>query len=125
MAATVREISVNMDQPCTSCGQMGAVNSTGICLECVAKRVTGERIGPKSIGVIMDRIGKHLSTYYHEINEAYLKCDELTIGFSVKVKQSKVEANSIEITTGITFVADKIKDDSTDLVNEAQGDLFK
>lgn len=39
MTIKTLEIHVDLDKPCKKCGKGGAVNDTGLCLNCISKRI--------------------------------------------------------------------------------------
>jgi len=41
MAATVRTVTIHMDGTCSACGRKRPVSESGLCLECITKRITG------------------------------------------------------------------------------------
>lgn len=106
------EIKIDMDKPCTKCGQMGS----GICLECATQKYS--RIGEKVIANIADHVENLLRTYLPNLNRAYLNEDSMKVGFSVDIEPGT--GGDLVITTKISFVESKVKDELQVTVNERQ-----
>ena len=116
-------INIDIDRPCNICGKKGAVQG-GICLECAADRIAknlGLRIGGKTFQSILARIASLFHTYQAQLNDAYLKTDDLTISISIKIRP---KGKYMAVQTMLSFVAEKVQDGGVDLVDEAQGGLF-
>ena len=80
------------------------------------------RIGNKTIARIVEDLEHHLHVYQEDINEAYLKADDaLAITLTARLSPDK---GRTKVETGISFVAEKIKDKVTAYVDEDQQDLF-
>ena len=117
-------ITVDIDKPCNICGKKGSTAQGGICLKCAADRIDKGltlRIGNKIFQSILTRISNLLNTYQGQLNDAYLKTDDLMISISIKIKP---KGKYMAVQTMLSFVAEKVQDGGVDLVDEAQGGLF-
>jgi len=117
-------INIDMDRPCNICGRTGDTAQTGICLKCAADRIAKGltlRIGNKIFQSILTRTANLLNTYQVQLNDAYLKTDDLTISISIKIRP---KGKYMAVQTMLSFVAEKVQDGGVDLVDEAQGGLF-
>lgn len=76
--------------------------------------------GPKCVSEIKEQVGQLLESYQGKIDEAYLRQPE-DMGLSISVKLSPGDtATSIKIETGLSFVAERIKDKTKGSADEAQ-----
>ena len=116
-------IKIDTDQACKKCGQMGAAQG-GICIECAAKKfVSVNRIGQKTVRAITDQVEGMLQTYLSSINHAYLLEEKLTIGFTSVITPGT--GGDLVLTTRISFIESRVKDETEMTVNEAQLDMFE
>jgi len=77
-------------------------------------------IGDQAIDEIKEQVGQLLESYSGPINTAYLKNPgELAIGFIVKLSPGKKTTETI-IETGMSFVAERVKDKTKSTIDEAQ-----
>lgn len=68
-------------------------------------------------------IGELLRTHWPEIDASYVRAEEgISLGFTVKI--SPVASGVHMVKTGISFVADRVKDEIGCKVNEEQEALF-
>ena len=114
-------IKIDMDKACKECGQMGAAQG-GICIECAGKRAL-PKIGQKTIRAITDQVEAMLQTYLAALNRAYLNEGTLTVGLSCAITPGT--GGDLVLTTKISFVESRVKDETQMTVNEAQGSLFE
>ena len=76
--------------------------------------------GPKCITEIKEQVGQLLESYRVKIDETYLRQPD-DMGISISIKMSPGDtATSIHIETGISFVAERIKDKTKGSADEAQ-----
>ncbi len=131
---TTPTITINMDKRCVKCGQKGRTDS-GYCLKCagdiIVDKIKNERrgnmqkIGDKTIHFLQDTISGFLSDKKDQINEAYIKTggDKLTIAISATIQPAK--GDQLRVKVGISFVADRVKDELEVDIDEAQQALFE
>lgn len=116
-------ITIDMDKPCKECGAMGTLRH-GICVECAAKLIMPvNKIGQKTVRAISDQVEAMLQTYLAALNRAYLNEDSLTVGFSCAITPGT--GGDLVLTTKISFVESRVKDETQMTVNEAQIGLFE
>ena len=76
--------------------------------------------GPKCIDEAVDQYRQLLEAYQSKIDEAYLRNpDEMGISVSVKLSPGKTET-ALNIETGLSFVAERIKDKTKGSADERQ-----
>lgn len=80
-------------------------------------------IGPKVTQEIRDIFNELLSVHEKSIQAAYAKEGTVTVAMSFKLAPSEVKADSIDVTGGINFVAERVKDSIKATVTENQVDL--
>jgi len=114
-------IKIDMDKACKECGQMGA-GLGGICIECAGKRAL-PKIGQKTVRAITDQVEGMIQTYLGSINHAYLLEEKLTIGFTSVITPGT--GGDLVLTTRISFIESRVKDETQITVNEAQIGLFE
>jgi len=116
-------IAINMDKACKECGQMGTAQG-GICIDCAAKKILPiNKIGQKTIRAITDQVEAMLQTYLAALNRAYLNEENLKVGFSTDITPGT--GGDLVLTTKISFVESRVKDETQMTVNEAQIGLFE
>lgn len=120
---TEHKIEIDMDKPCTKCGQMGAMPN-GICMECAAGSIidNGERIFVESLVSASKQINKLMAIHSDEARKAYIKSDDgkLNIGLSVELSPSEEVQNAIKVKVKINFVESRVKDESMERVSSQQ-----
>jgi len=78
-------------------------------------------IGDKTITETGDMLQGHLWDYRKSIDEAYCECDNaLTVTLKAKYSPS---GSGVKIDTAIDFIAEKIKDSSSRIIDENQQPL--
>jgi len=117
-------IEIDTDKKCSQCGQPGA-GQGGICLDCVAKNIEQpiDRIGPKTIKAVADQIEGMLFSYTANLNQAYLSEDSLKVSFTADI--SPGTGSDLIVTVKMNFVESRIKEETSQVVNERQGNLFE
>lgn len=78
-------------------------------------------IGPAVRGKMVEMVERLLMDHLEAIDEAYRRQGELTVSLPIKLSPEK---GYIGVKAGITFVAEKVKDEITELVDEDQQNLF-
>jgi hypothetical protein len=82
-------------------------------------------IGPKSIARMKLEASDNIDVYAKQIDDAFMKSEDgklkVSIGFDLCVSQ--IQPTGIEISTTISFVADRIKAKTISTVVENQADL--
>jgi predicted hydrolase (HD superfamily) len=66
-----------------------------------------EKITAEVLNAIEKQIGKHLTDYQPEINNAFDVMEEVTISLSCKLTP---EGDNVQVQTNISFVESKVKD---------------
>ncbi len=117
---TTPTIEIDMDTPCSQCGQIGSTGKGGICLECVTNRLS--KIGPKTIKAVADQVEAMLFTYQANLNRAYPNEEDLKIGFSVDIGPGT--GGDLIVTVKMSFVESRVKDETQTTVNEQQMEIF-
>lgn len=81
-------------------------------------------IGPVAIERIMDHVGALCEAYREQIDDAYLNADnDLKVAFTVHLSPGKA-VDDLNIETGMSFIASKVKDSVKDTVSERQTSLL-
>lgn len=116
-------IEINEDRACSKCGEKGALKN-GLCMTCAAARqgIFLGPIGEKTILAISGQVVEMLGAYLNNVNSAYHQEDKVTLGFTTNVEPGK--GKELKITTKLSFVESRVKDERETWVNEAQGELF-
>ena len=116
-------IKVDMNQACTNCGQRGTTEG-GLCFGCIsAKIASAGRIGQKTVRAITDQVEGMLQTYLASINHAYALEEKLAIGFTSVITPGT--GGDLILTTRISFIESRVKDETEMTVNEDQIGLFE
>jgi len=119
-------IRINQDQKCSKCGKGGAVESSGVCLSCTTKIITGkfkkerdrpmETITEPMIAKAIEKLQKHLLDHHLEIDKAYCNLEEDETGYKIeklavnlKVKFEQM-GKKIAMQTEIAFSTGKVRD---------------
>ena len=116
-------IEINPDKACSKCGAIGALTNR-LCKKCVDDGMI-DKLSPireKTINAIVDQVEGMLRAYIIQINSAYRNGENLRIGFAAEIAPGT--GGDMVITTKISFVEARIKDELQITVNEAQEDLF-
>lgn len=121
-------IEIDMDKPCTACGQMGSAQG-GICLECVADNLKktathgSGQLTALALGKGISDLNQHIVNHATQIHMAYLKSDDAKVSVGLKMELSSTRPGRIDIKTDITFIESKVKDSSESHVIEGQENL--
>jgi len=135
------EIRINEDQKCSKCGKGGAVESSGVCLSCTSKIITGkfkkehdrpmETITEPMITKAIEKLQKHLFDHHLEIDKAFNNLEEDETGYkieklavSLKVKFEQM-GKKIAMQTEIQFSTGKVKDGDKVIFDDKQPPLGK
>jgi len=130
------EIRINEDQKCSKCGKGGAVESSGVCLSCTSKIITGkfkkehdrpmETITEPMITKAIEKLQKHLFDHHLEIDKAFNNLEEDETGYkieklavSLKVKFEQM-GKKIAMQTEIAFSTGKVKDGDKVIFDDRQ-----
>lgn len=124
---TGKVIKIDDSKKCTYCGKGGAIESSGVCLACTAKILTGKQtITIAMIEKAIDRLQKHLHDHHAEIDKAYNNLEEdetgnkaeaLAVGLKVKFQQL---GKKIAMQTEIAFSTGKVKDGDKVIFDDKQ-----
>ena len=80
----------------------------------------GKMVIDQTVMMIQDMMRDHM----HEIDQAYIKTeDALTVSLSAKYAPN-AKTGAIDIDVNLSFVSEKVKDNSKALVNEGQMRLY-
>jgi hypothetical protein len=116
-------VEIDMNKPCTKCGQMGATGA-GVCLECVSASLAdnGQGLIDEALISSWKQMKQLMTIHTAAIKEAYLSSDDgkLSVGLSVELTPSEEIANSIRVKVKINFVESRIKDESMERVSFQQ-----
>ena len=121
-------ITVDMNQACTQCGQMGAANG-GICIECATDNIKktathgSGQLTALALGRGISDLSQHIINHATQIHWAYLKSDDAKVSVGLKMELSSTRPGRIDIKTDITFIESKVKDSSESHVVEGQETL--
>jgi hypothetical protein len=75
----------------------------------------------QTVKMIQDMLNDHR----HDIDQAYIRTeDALTVSLSVKYAPN-VKTGAIDIDVNLSFVSEKIKDNSKASISEGQGSLYE
>ena len=112
---TENKIEIDMNAPCTKCGQMGAMQN-GVCMECAAKSIPdiGERLIVESLVSASKQINGLLAIYSDKIRKAYLVAEEgkMSIGIGIELSPSDEIADAVKVKAKINFIESRVKDES-------------
>ena len=119
-------IDIDMDKPCSACGEMG-VTKSGLCIKCVTASLSAFKgrgaIGFLTLTSAKTEICALIDDAAKEIDEAYIKADgDLTVDLKLKLTGTKM-AGEIKVVTSINFVESRFKRANEVMVNEKQMDL--
>jgi len=133
------EIVINQDQKCSKCGKGGAVESSGVCLSCTSKLITGkfeghvkglhgraETITEQMILGAIEKLTKYLYDHHLAIDKAFNNLEEDETGYkveklviSLKVKFEQM-GKKIAMQTEIQFSTGKVKDGDKVIFDDKQ-----
>ena len=133
------EIVINQDKKCSKCGKSGAVESSGVCLDCTSKLITGkfdkkvkglhgraETITESMITKAIEKLTKYLYDHHLEIDKAFNNLEEDETGYkieklaiSLKVKFEQM-GKKIAMQTEIAFSTGKVKDGDKVIFDDKQ-----
>ena len=81
----------------------------------------GKMVIDQTVMMIQDMMRDHM----HEIDQAYIKTeDALTVSLSAKYAPPNAKTGAIDIDVNLSFVSEKVKDNSKASVNEGQMRLY-
>ena len=116
-------IEINMDKPCTKCGQMGAAQS-GLCIQCATDFILdkGQRLIDESMISAWKQIKQLMALHKAQISTSYLKADDgkLSIGLTVELSPSVEVQDAIKVKVKINFIESRVKDESAERVSLQQ-----
>lgn len=118
----VPTLEIDMNIPCTICGQMGATGS-GICLSCAGDQIAGgERLIMESLISASKQLNNLMKSHQSEIHRAYLKAEDgkLSIGLTVELAPSEEIVNAIRVVAKINFIESRVKDATMERVSAQQ-----
>jgi len=98
-------IEIDMDKPCTKCGQMGAT-AAGVCLECATDAAV---YGP--LDMVKKAIDKGAAQLYQLL---------AAIGMTIDLAPSDEMPDAIVVRSKINFIEARVRDEKTSRVSPQQ-----
>ena len=120
----VKEINIDLDKKCTKCGAEGSFKS-GLCFDCAADAWDNHLkmvIKPAIIGEAARELTSKMLDRVRVIDKIYQR--DLAADLSLKVKLRPYKG-AISVETELSFVTDRVKDNSSKLIDPNQLKLFE
>lgn len=109
------EINIDMDKPCSVCGQMGALPA-GLCIGCAADAAFNpEKLMSEALALSAKQINNLLLEHLAQIHRAYVQSEDgkLSIGVSIELAPSNEMPNTIVLRSKINFIESRVRDEKT------------
>lgn len=115
-----KTIEIDMDKPCTKCGQMGA-GPGSVCISCASAAIldNGQMLIDEALISVWNQVKHLMALHSSQIRMAYHKAEEgkLSIGMTAEISPSEEVMNALKVRVKINFVESRIKDESMERVS--------
>ena len=112
-------INIDMNKPCTQCGQMGSTDS-GLCLDCAGSNIVNrEDLMKHAVARGNKQCHDLLASHIQEVHRAYLSSDDgkLSIGLTIDIAPSNILQDALVVRSKINFVESRVRDEKTSQVD--------